>query len=75
MEPTQAPWGGLPKPTLICGSLRYEMELRVTELWAREFDCPTIPMDFAFPTPAIQDYFSLFDTDIDAFLAAAKGAK
>lgn len=56
MEPTQAPWGGLPKPTLICGSLRYEMELRVTEQWAREFDCPTIPMDFAFPSPAIQEY-------------------
>jgi zinc/manganese transport system substrate-binding protein len=26
-------------------------------------------------TPAIKDYFSLFDTDIDAFIAAAKGAK
>ncbi|RYY27913.1 MAG: 2-hydroxyacyl-CoA dehydratase [Sphingomonadales bacterium] len=56
MEPTQAPWGGLPKPTLICGSLRYEMELRVTELWAREYGCPIIPMDFAFPTSALQEY-------------------
>lgn len=55
MAPANAPWGGLPKPTLICGSLRYEMELRVTELWAREFKCPIIPMDFAFPTPAMQD--------------------
>ncbi len=26
-------------------------------------------------TPAIKDYFSLFDTDIDAFVAAVKGAK
>ena len=56
MEPSQAPWGGLPKPTLICGSLRYEMELRVTELWAREFGCPIIPMDFAFPSPALQEF-------------------
>ena len=56
MEPTNAPWGGLPKPTLICGSLRYEMELRVTELWAREYGCPIIPMDFAFPTPALQEF-------------------
>lgn len=56
MEPTNAPWGGLPKPTLICGSLRYEMELRVTEQWARVYDCPIIPMDFAFPTPALQEF-------------------
>lgn len=56
MDPDNAPWGGLPKPTLICGSLRYEMELRVTELWAKEYGCPIIPMDFAFPTPALQDY-------------------
>jgi len=26
-------------------------------------------------TPAIKDYFSLFDTDIDAFMAGVKGAK
>ncbi|HEV8582506.1 MAG TPA: metal ABC transporter substrate-binding protein [Thermoanaerobaculia bacterium] len=26
-------------------------------------------------TPAIKDYFSLFDSDIDAFIAAAKGVK
>ena len=26
-------------------------------------------------TPAIKDYFSLFDTDIDAFIAGVKGAK
>jgi benzoyl-CoA reductase subunit B len=56
MAPEQAPWGGLPKPTLICGSLRYEMELRVTELWAREYGCPIIPMDFAFPTPGMQSF-------------------
>jgi hypothetical protein len=56
MAPEQAPWGGLPKPTLICGSLRYEMELRVTELWAKEYGCPIIPMDFAFPTPMLQSY-------------------
>jgi hypothetical protein len=63
MDPGSAPWGGLPKPALICGSLRYEMELRVTELWAREFGCPVFPQDFAFPSPAIMpvkaDWFDL----------------
>lgn len=55
MDPENAPWGGLPKPALICGSLRYEMELRVTELWAREFGCPIFPQDFAFPSPNIRE--------------------
>jgi benzoyl-CoA reductase subunit B len=55
MDPDNAPWGGLPKPALICGSLRYEMELRVTEHWAREFGCPVFPQDFAFPSPNVLD--------------------
>ena len=55
MDPENAPWGGLPKPALVCGSLRYESELRVTEHWAREFGCPNFPMDFAFPSPKVLD--------------------
>src|SRR4051812_45061013 len=37
LDPGNAPWGGLPKPTLICGSLRYESEMRVHEHWATAF--------------------------------------
>jgi hypothetical protein len=54
MSPENAPWGGLPTPTLICGSVRSEMELRVTEVWAREFGCPCYPLDFSFPSPPFQ---------------------
>ncbi|MCA1646073.1 MAG: 2-hydroxyacyl-CoA dehydratase family protein, partial [Chloroflexi bacterium] len=46
-----APWGGLPTPTLIVGSTRHESELKVTELWAREFGCPCYPLDFNFASP------------------------
>ncbi len=51
IDPDSAPWGGLPKPTLIIGSTRHESELKVTELWAREFGCPCYPLDFNFASP------------------------
>ena len=51
LEPAEAPWGGLPKPALIIGSTRHETELKITELWAREFGCPCFPLDFNFASP------------------------
>lgn len=51
LDPSQAPWGGLPNPTLIVGSTRFESELRICELWAQEVGCPCIPLDFSFPEP------------------------
>jgi len=51
LDPSQAPWGGLPAPTLIVGSTRFESELRICELWAKEVGCPCIPLDFSFPEP------------------------
>jgi hypothetical protein len=46
IDPANAPWGGLPKPAIIVGSTRYESEIRITELWARECGCPIYPLDF-----------------------------
>lgn len=51
LEPEEAPWGGLPKPALIVGATRHETELKITELWAREFGCPIFPLDFNFASP------------------------
>jgi hypothetical protein len=48
LDPSQAPWGGLPKPTLIVGTTRDEAQLRVTELWARAFGCECYPLDFSW---------------------------
>ena len=39
----------MPKPTLIVGTTRFEAELRICELWAREMGCPLYPLDFSFP--------------------------
>ncbi len=48
LEPAEAPWGGLPRPTMIVGTTRDEAQLRVTELWARAFGCECIPLDFSW---------------------------
>jgi hypothetical protein len=48
LDPSQAPWGGLPKPTIIVGSTRDEAQLRVTELWAEAFGCECYPLDFSW---------------------------
>lgn len=62
LEPERAPWGGLPKPTIICGSGRSETEMRVCELWAREVGAQLFPMDFSFPgepvTPVPRDWWT-----------------
>jgi benzoyl-CoA reductase subunit B len=52
MEPAQAPRGGLPKPAFVLGTTRSEAELRITELWAREFGVPCIPLEFNLGTPS-----------------------
>jgi benzoyl-CoA reductase subunit B len=48
IDPSKAPWGGLPKPLILLGSTRDEEYLRLTELWAREIGCPCYTLDFGF---------------------------
>lgn len=42
-KPEVAPRGGLPKPTVIIGS-RGDVDLRILEIWAREFGCLYYPL-------------------------------
>ncbi len=46
-DPDTAPWGGLPKPALIMGGSKNDMEMKVLEIWAREYGCPFFPVDFS----------------------------
>lgn len=46
-NPETAPWGGLPKPSIIIGGARQDTEMRILELWAREYGCRFWPMEFA----------------------------
>ena len=72
LEPKQAPWGGLPKPTVIVGSTRDEAQLRVTELWAEAFGCECYPLDFSwvsqFTTPLPEDWWEFHRARSDAML-------
>lgn len=42
-NPETAPWGGLPRPTIVIGS-RTHVDFRVLELWAREYGCAFYPL-------------------------------
>ncbi|MEW6186233.1 MAG: 2-hydroxyacyl-CoA dehydratase family protein [Thermodesulfobacteriota bacterium] len=46
-KPEVAPWGGLPKPSIIIGGARQDTEMRILELWAREFGSFFWPIEFA----------------------------
>lgn len=46
-NPETAPWGGLPRPAIILGSTKNDVEMKVLETWARAYDCPVFPLEFA----------------------------
>jgi len=46
-NPEMAPWGGLPKPAIILGSTKNDVEMKTLEVWAREYGCPLYPLEFA----------------------------
>jgi hypothetical protein len=45
-KPDVAPWGGLPRPSIIIGGTKDDIEMRVLEIWARECGCPFFPLEF-----------------------------
>jgi hypothetical protein len=47
-KPEIAPWGGLPRPAIIIGGSKSDLEMKVLDIWAREMGCPFFPLDFSF---------------------------
>jgi hypothetical protein len=47
-NPETAPWGGLPRPAIIIGGSKSDLEMKVLDIWAREMGCPFFPLDFSF---------------------------
>jgi hypothetical protein len=46
-NPEMAPWGGLPKPAIILGSTKSDVEMKVLEIWAKTYGCPLFPLEFS----------------------------
>ncbi len=44
-DPETAPWGGLPKPTVIVGRTNPDQLQTIKELWAREYGCPYFSLE------------------------------
>jgi benzoyl-CoA reductase/2-hydroxyglutaryl-CoA dehydratase subunit BcrC/BadD/HgdB len=46
----RAPWGGLPKPTLLLAELTCDSHSKIFELWAREYECYFFPLEHTAST-------------------------
>jgi hypothetical protein len=44
-DPESAPWGGLPRPTIIVGDPRDDNHGKIYELWAKEYGCAYFPYE------------------------------
>jgi benzoyl-CoA reductase subunit B len=44
-NPEKAPWGGLPRPTLLLAELTCDSLAKIFELWAREYGCQFFPLE------------------------------
>jgi benzoyl-CoA reductase/2-hydroxyglutaryl-CoA dehydratase subunit BcrC/BadD/HgdB len=56
-DPGRAPWGGLPRPTIIIGSTDCDAGLRVSEVWAREYECFLFPIEQTSQTRPYQKWW------------------
>jgi benzoyl-CoA reductase subunit B len=45
-KPEVAPWGGYPRPTILIGGSKSDLEMKVLEYWARECGCAFYPLDW-----------------------------
>ncbi len=51
-KPDVAPWGGYPKPAILIGGTKNDIEMKVLEYWARECECDFYPLDWCLdPVP------------------------
>ncbi len=48
-EPEKGPWGGLPTPTLAVARLTCDAQVKIFELWSREFAIPFYPLENTVP--------------------------
>jgi benzoyl-CoA reductase/2-hydroxyglutaryl-CoA dehydratase subunit BcrC/BadD/HgdB len=49
-NPERAPWGGLPKPTVLLAELTCDSLSKIFELWAREYGCHFFPLEHTAAT-------------------------
>lgn len=50
-NPERAPWGGLPNPTILLAQLSCDIQVKVFERMAREYNCKFFPMEYPAPAP------------------------
>lgn len=58
-DPESAPWGGLPRPTIIIGDARDDNQNKIYELWARETGAIYYPFERAIQSGGPAEWWDL----------------
>ena len=61
-RPEQAPWGGLPNPTLLLAQLSCDVHTKIFEQMAREYNCTFFPMEYPAPLPMYPRWWEKLET-------------
>jgi benzoyl-CoA reductase/2-hydroxyglutaryl-CoA dehydratase subunit BcrC/BadD/HgdB len=62
-RPEQAPWGGLPSPTLLLAQLSCDVHTKIFERMAREYKCAFFPMEYSAPRPIYPRWWEKLETE------------
>ena len=60
-DPGGAPWGGLPRPTLLLAQLSCDVQTKIFEHMAREYECTFFPLEYPAPAPMYPRWWERFE--------------
>jgi benzoyl-CoA reductase/2-hydroxyglutaryl-CoA dehydratase subunit BcrC/BadD/HgdB len=61
-NPERAPWGGLPNPTVLLAQLSCDIQVKIFERMAREYNCKFFPMEYPAPAPSYPRWWETLET-------------
>ncbi len=61
-NPERAPWGGLPNPTVLLAQLSCDIQTKIFERLAREYNCKFFPMEYPAPAPSYPRWWETLET-------------
>ncbi len=69
-NPERAPWGGLPNPTILLAQLSCDIQVKVFERMAREYNCKFFPMEYPAPAPNYPRWWEKLETNWEEVIGA-----
>lgn len=69
-NPERAPWGGLPNPTILLSQLSCDIQVKVFERMAREYNCKFFSMEYPAPVPNYPRWWERLETGWEEVIGA-----